>query len=84
MPAERLILFQSAEQIQLQGRDYRSAWRSLDQANRVDPDSVQIRSAQEKLAMDWLENGRQSAKTSAFSDIAEKLEPVLTRGVAAE
>jgi hypothetical protein len=73
----------AAEQIQLQGRDYRSAWQSLDQANRVVPESVAVRSAQERLAMDWLEN-ISVGENERFSDIAEKLEPVLTRGVTTE
>jgi len=73
--------FLASEQIQLQGRDYRLAWRSLDQASQVDPGSVPVHAAQEALAMEWLEN-IQAGENERFSDIAEKLEPVLTRGAA--
>jgi hypothetical protein len=73
--------FLASEQIQLQGRDYRSAWQSLDLASQVDPGSAPVHDAQEALAMEWLEN-IQVGENERFSDIAEKLEPVLTRGAA--
>lgn len=72
----------ASERIQLQGRDYASAWQSLDQASKIDPDSAAIRDAQENLAMEWLENISVQGD-GKFSDITEKLAPVLTRGVAA-
>ncbi len=70
----------SSELVQLKGRDYWSAWRSLEQASQIDPDSAKVHAAQEALAMEWLENIR-VRENEKFSDIAEKLEPVLTRGV---
>ena len=70
----------SAESLQLRGKDYSSAWRSLEQASRIDPDSAKVRAAQQALAMEWLENIH-ALENETFSDIAEKLEPVLTRGV---
>jgi tetratricopeptide (TPR) repeat protein len=70
----------STESVQLKGQDYWSAWRSLEQASQVDPDSARVHAAQEALAMEWLENIR-VLENEKFSDIAEKLEPVLTRGV---
>ena len=73
----------TAERIQQQSRDYASAWKSLDQARRIDQDAAAVRAAQENLAMDWLENIRVSG-AERFSDIAEKLEPVITQGVALE
>jgi hypothetical protein len=73
----------SSEALQLKGQDYWSAWRSLDQASQIDPDSIKIRAAQETLAMQWLENIR-VMENEKFSDIAEKLEPVLSRGAASE
>lgn len=72
----------ASERIQVQGQDYASAWQSLDQALKVDPDSAAIRDAQENLAMEWLDNIRVQGNDK-FSDIAEKLDPVLTRGAAA-
>lgn len=71
----------ASEQLQMQGRDYWSAWRSLEQASQVDSGSAQIHAAQEALAMAWLENIRVQGN-ERFSDVAEKLDPVLTRGVA--
>ncbi len=77
----RIEILLSSEGVQLQGRDYWSAWRSLEQASQIDPDSTKVHAAQETLAMEWLENVRLQ-ENEKFSDIAEKLEPVLTRGVA--
>jgi hypothetical protein len=71
----------SSEALQLKGQDYWSAWRSLEQASQIDSDSSRIRVAQEAAAMEWLENIR-VMENEKFSDIAEKLEPVLTRGIA--
>lgn len=71
----------SSESVQLQGHDYWSAWRSLEQASQADPGSAKVQTAQEDLAMEWLEKIEVKEK-EGFSDIAEKLEPVLTRGVA--
>jgi tetratricopeptide (TPR) repeat protein len=73
----------ASEQIQAQGHDYRSAWQTLEQAAQADPKSAAVRDAQETLAMDWLENIR-VGENERFSDIAAKLDPVLTRGVAAK
>ena len=69
----------SSEAVQQKGQDYSSAWRSLEAASQLDPDSAKVRAAQETLAMEWLENIRVS-ENEKFSDIAEKLDPVLTRG----
>jgi hypothetical protein len=73
----------SSEAMEVKGKDYWSAWRSLQQAARIDADSAKVHNAQETLAMEWLENVR-VREDEKFSDIAEKLEPVLTRGAAAE
>lgn len=72
----------ASEEIQRQSRDYGSAWKSLEQAAKIDPGSAPVRQAQENLAMAWLDNidVRENEK---FSDIAERLDPVLTRGAAA-
>jgi hypothetical protein len=78
----RIDAFISSESVQLQGHDYGSAWRSLEQASQADPDSARVHAAQEALAMEWLENIH-ARENESFSDIAEKLEPVLTRGVGA-
>lgn len=69
------------EDVELKGRDYSSAWHSLDQASQLAPDSAKVRLAQENLAMAWLENIRVREKQE-WSSIVDKLEPVLTRGIA--
>ncbi len=70
----------SSEDVELRGKDYSSAWRTLEQASKLQPNSAKVHLAQENLAMKWLEDThpRESEK---FSDIADKLEPVLTRGL---
>lgn len=72
----------SAEAVQLQSRDYESAWRSLEQAAQLLPDARKVRDAQESLAMAWLENVHLH-ENQKFSDVTQKLEPILTRAVAA-
>ncbi len=75
---ERLL---AAEAVQLGTRDYSLAWKTLEQASTVDPASTQVQQAQEDVATQWLENIHVSGKET-FSEIAEKLEPVLTHGTA--
>ena len=74
--------------------DFPSAWASFEQAlknadeggqiakltGRLDPERRQLREAQEDLAMAWLENIR-VAEGQKFSDIVDKLVPVLDRGI---
>ena len=72
----------ASEVLQLQAHDYQAAWQSLQQASQIKPDSPKVQSAQETLAMIWLQNVIVTGNQT-FSDITEKLEPVLTRGVAA-
>jgi tetratricopeptide (TPR) repeat protein len=72
----------ASEHIQAQGHDYSSAWQTLEQASQVDPNSAPIHTAQENLAMQWLDNIH-VRENERFSDVAEKLDPVLTRGATA-
>jgi hypothetical protein len=72
----------SAEALQLESHDYGSAWRTLEQASQLLPDSAKVHSAQGSLAMAWLDNVHLS-ENQKFSDITQELEPVLTRAVAA-
>jgi hypothetical protein len=67
--------------VELKGRDYPSAWRSLDQASQLAPNSAKVHLAQEDLAMMWLEDIHLPEKQE-WSSIVDKLEPVLTRGIA--
>jgi tetratricopeptide (TPR) repeat protein len=70
----------ASEKLQTRSNDYASAWRSLDQAEKLNPDSADVRDAQENLAMLWLEN-ISIPEGGKFSDITDKLDPVLTKGV---
>ena len=70
-----------AEEAELKSLDYAAAWRSLEQASQVEPNSEKIRIAQENVAMAWLEDVHLH-EGEKYSDIAAKLEPVLTRGLA--
>ncbi len=71
----------NSEDVEWKGRDYASAWRSLEQASQLEPNSTKVHLAQENLAMAWLEDVH-LRENENFSDIAVKLEPVLTRGLA--
>jgi len=70
-----------SEDVELKGRDYASAWRTLEQASQLEPNSSKVHLAQENLAMAWLEDIRVREKQE-WSTIVDKLEPVLTRGIA--
>jgi hypothetical protein len=70
----------SSAEVELRGKDYSSAWRTLEQASKLQPNSAKVRLAQENLAMKWLENTH-LRENERFSDIGDKLEPVLTRGL---
>src|SRR3989442_12078105 len=48
----------SSEEVQRQGGDYGSAWRSLEQASQIDPHSTEVRDAQANLSMEGLEKNR--------------------------
>jgi hypothetical protein len=72
----------ASERIQLNGHDYAAAWQTLDQASKMDPDSSAIREAQEDLAMYWLDDIRVQGD-GTFAAIVQKLDPILTRGIAA-
>jgi Tfp pilus assembly protein PilF len=72
----------STAQMQEQAQDYSAAWNSLDQADRLASGRRQVRSAQESLAMDWLENAREGPGQVRFDDMVGKAAPVLDRAVA--
>jgi len=71
----------AAGALQRQKHDYESAWRSLGQASQADPDSAKVHSSQEDLAMEWLESI--DVPDAGLSNIIDKLEPALIRGVVA-
>ena len=62
-----------------QARDYVGAWSSLEEADRLTKGAREVRTAQESLAMDWLENARLGSDQQKFSDIVGKVTPVLDR-----
>jgi hypothetical protein len=80
---------------QQSARDYEAAWASFELAfkaaesggqlaklsGQLSDERRELRTAQENLAMAWLENARPSGGQT-FSNIVDKLVPVLTRGIA--
>ena len=80
--SRKIDALMAAGSLEAQLHDYPSAWRTLEQASWADPNSAKVRAAQEDIAMAWLENIHARANES-FSDIVRRLEPTLTRGVAA-
>src|SRR5262249_10584596 len=71
----------AAEMVQLKGRDYESAWRTLEQAVKLKPDSSKVRDAEHSLAILWLDD-IQLQRTQKFSAISQKLVSVLSRDIA--
>jgi hypothetical protein len=72
----------ATEAEQQKSHDYSSAWQTLEKAEKLDTDSGKTRAEQEKLAMVWLENVHVQ-ENQKFSDVTQKVEPILTRAVAA-
>ena len=72
----------ASERVQLQGHDYEAAWEGLEQATKNGDDAREVRNARETLAMQWLDDAH-VGENQKFSDIAKKVDPVLTTGVAA-
>ena len=70
-------------QLQADSGNYSSAWNLLEQAGAIRPASDEVIEAQERLAMDWLENARGSQLPGSLKDIADKVSPVLSRGAVA-
>ena len=71
----------ASESVQLRGRDYESAWHTLEQAAKLKPDSPKVRAAEHSLVILWLDD-IQLQRTQKFSAIAQKLVPVLSRDIA--
>src|SRR5271165_2406557 len=61
--------------------DYGAGWQTLEKARQLDPNSARVSKAQNELAMAWLENVHLQ-EGQKFSDVTDKLEPVLLRAVA--
>ena len=70
-------------QLQADSGNYANAWNLLEQAGAIRPVSNEVIDAQERLAMEWLENARGSDLTGSLKDIADKVSPVLSRGAVA-
>jgi len=66
-------------QMEEEAHDYAAAWDSIAQADRLTNGGREVRAAQEALAMDWLEHARLGLDQQRFSDIVEKVAPVLNR-----
>lgn len=77
---KNLTALLATEGEQQKSRDYSSAWQTLEKAAKLVPDSPEVRAAQEKLAMLWLED-MHLQQNQTWSDVVQKLEPVLTRAV---
>jgi len=61
--------------------DYIASWQTLERAVQLEPNSARVRAAQEGLALAWLEDVHLQ-ESQKFSDVTEKLEPILERAVA--
>jgi tetratricopeptide (TPR) repeat protein len=62
-------------------RDYTASWQTLEKAVQLEPNSGTVRAAQEGLALAWLEDVHLQ-ESQKFSDVTEKLEPILERAIA--
>jgi tetratricopeptide (TPR) repeat protein len=69
--------------LQAESGNYASAWNLLEQAGSLHPVPPEVIDAQERLAMEWLDNARGSQLSGSLKDIADKVSPVLSRGAVA-
>jgi hypothetical protein len=79
----QVTAFLKQGQLQADSGNYASAWNLLEQAGAVHPVSTEVIDAQERIAMEWLDNARGSELTGSLKDIADKVLPVLSRGAVA-
>jgi tetratricopeptide (TPR) repeat protein len=63
--------------------DYAAAWDRYEKAVPLCPSNHDAESAQQRLAMDWLENIHATAGKSTFSEVANKLQPTLSKAALA-
>jgi hypothetical protein len=71
--------------LQQEARDYGSAWKSLSKAAELRPTDTKVHTAQEDLAMAWLDDIRGDQGPAPFTATVDMLVPVMSRGaVAAE
>ncbi|MFL5494808.1 MAG: hypothetical protein ACJ8DC_10545 [Gemmatimonadales bacterium] len=66
--------------LQQDARDYESAWKSLGKAAELGASEPSVRTAQEDLAMAWLDNIRGDQGPTPFIAIVDMLGPVMSRG----
>lgn len=62
---------------------YQAAWDAYARAAAIDPGRAAVIDAEERLAMDWVENIRVTVGQGTFTDIVSRVEPVLLRCAAA-
>jgi TIR domain-containing protein len=79
----QVTAFLKQGQLQADAGNYASAWNLLEQAGAIHPVSTEVIDAQERIAMEWLDNARGSELTGSLKDIADKVLPVLSRGAVA-
>jgi tetratricopeptide (TPR) repeat protein len=63
--------------------DYAAAWDRYASGLAACPSSREAAQGQERLAMDWLENIRVTQGKETFTDIADKVQPALSRAAVA-
>jgi TIR domain len=79
----RVTVLVKQTELQANSGNYASAWNVLEQASALHPAPSEVIDAQERLAMDWLDNARGSQLSGNLKDIADKVSPVLSRGAVA-
>lgn len=78
---KQIVELLGTAQLQRDGRDYPSAWASLDRAGGIDGDDERVRRLQEDVAMNWLRDIRGDAGPAPFKSIVDQVTPVLNRGI---
>ncbi|HEX3234883.1 MAG TPA: hypothetical protein VHR41_11845 [Gemmatimonadales bacterium] len=66
--------------LQREAKDYRSGWLSLEKAAELRASESKVRTAQEDLAMAWLDDIHGTKEATPFTAIVDLLVPVLSRG----
>lgn len=80
---QQVVELLGTAQLQREGRDYASAWASLERAAAIKGEDERVRRLQEDVAMNWLRDIRGDAGPAPFKNIVDQVTPVLSRGILA-
>ncbi len=77
---ERVATLLESSRLQFEGGDYFSAWASLNQAIKTDPDNRELQVRREDVAMAWLDHSRTGGSIPTLTALIDTVSPALSQG----